>query len=358
MLVRKWTGTSAPDRHFVWDQGHLTLELNATAAQKVAEYAYLPGTDRPAALLTGSTMRTVHQDIQGNLIGLLFQNGSVFRYQLFGDPWGYGAGWNGGQAMPDTMRLQFQGLMGDGAPANLFYARARWYDPLTKRFMSPDPLGVFGGVNLYAFAGSDPLNRRDAFGLRECYEGETQHADSPTYIHGCQSAPIPDYLRSGFSPHPSDRGGRPWATAGPVGNSGSAMEQAFLGVGQRLAPVQPIMEAYAGLTFSILPIGMASLAPRVAVLGNYPSYLIVADRLGARAFSVPNVVWKAAPGFVRFLNRAVVGGLGRAGYRFKVVFNEPGVIWSEELVGSGLIMERGLLEAIGFQRVGSWIIPR
>ena len=48
--------------------------------------------------------------------------------------------------LPDTMRLRWQGLFFDGGIANLYYARARWYSPNLKRFLSPDPLGVAAGV--------------------------------------------------------------------------------------------------------------------------------------------------------------------------------------------------------------------
>jgi uncharacterized protein RhaS with RHS repeats len=46
----------------------------------------------------------------------------------------------------------------------LVYARARWYDPGTGSFLSPDPLGYRDSSNLYAFAGGDPVNRRDPTG--------------------------------------------------------------------------------------------------------------------------------------------------------------------------------------------------
>jgi RHS repeat-associated protein len=35
---------------------------------------------------------------------------------------------------------------------NLFYNRFRYYDPKVGRYVSPDPLGTFGGLNLYAYA--------------------------------------------------------------------------------------------------------------------------------------------------------------------------------------------------------------
>lgn len=45
------------------------------------------------------------------------------------------------------------------------YARARWYHPQTGTFLSPDPLGYRDSANLYAFAGGDPVNRRDPLGM-------------------------------------------------------------------------------------------------------------------------------------------------------------------------------------------------
>ncbi len=48
----------------------------------------------------------------------------------------------------------------------LYNYKARYYDPAIGRFLQPDPLGYAGGdLNLYAYVGNDPLNKRDPFGL-------------------------------------------------------------------------------------------------------------------------------------------------------------------------------------------------
>jgi RHS repeat-associated protein len=49
--------------------------------------------------------------------------------------------------------------------SGLQYARNRYYDPSTGRFMQEDPLGIGGGLNTYGFAGGDPINYSDPFGL-------------------------------------------------------------------------------------------------------------------------------------------------------------------------------------------------
>ncbi len=42
----------------------------------------------------------------------------------------------------------------------------RWYDPTLARFISRDPLGFIGGLNLYRFAQNNPLKYSDSFGLQ------------------------------------------------------------------------------------------------------------------------------------------------------------------------------------------------
>jgi uncharacterized protein RhaS with RHS repeats len=47
----------------------------------------------------------------------------------------------------------------------VFYHRARYYDPQARRFISEDPIGLNGGINLYAYVGNNPINMVDPFGL-------------------------------------------------------------------------------------------------------------------------------------------------------------------------------------------------
>jgi uncharacterized protein RhaS with RHS repeats len=52
---------------------------------------------------------------------------------------------------------------------DLYYMRARWYEPRTGRFLSEDPVGLEGGINPYVYAGNDPINAADPTG-RELVE--------------------------------------------------------------------------------------------------------------------------------------------------------------------------------------------
>jgi uncharacterized protein RhaS with RHS repeats len=44
--------------------------------------------------------------------------------------------------------------------------RARYYDPEVGRFISKDPIGLLGGLNMYAYVQNNPINRIDPLGLQ------------------------------------------------------------------------------------------------------------------------------------------------------------------------------------------------
>ncbi len=46
--------------------------------------------------------------------------------------------------------------------------RNRWYEVHSGRFLSEDPIGLGGGINVYAFAGGNPVSGRDPSGLTPC----------------------------------------------------------------------------------------------------------------------------------------------------------------------------------------------
>lgn len=59
--------------------------------------------------------------------------------------------------------------------SGLYYYRHRYYDPGLGRFVSRDPLGIWGDVsnlgNGENYAGNDPVNRVDPLGQRSCSTG-------------------------------------------------------------------------------------------------------------------------------------------------------------------------------------------
>jgi len=62
-----------------------------------------------------------------------------------------------------TNPVQFTGRENDGN--NLYYYRARYYNPSHGRFLAEDPLEFGGGdLNLYAYVFNNPINFVDPFG--------------------------------------------------------------------------------------------------------------------------------------------------------------------------------------------------
>jgi RHS repeat-associated protein len=66
----------------------------------------------------------------------------------------------------------------------LYYYRARYYDPMEGRFVSKDPIGFDGGINIYNYVGSNPVNYIDPLGLLNPAEGACIGGPNPICIGG------------------------------------------------------------------------------------------------------------------------------------------------------------------------------
>jgi RHS repeat-associated protein len=67
-----------------------------------------------------------------------------------------------------TNNIRFPGQYFD-AETNLHYNWNRYYDPRTGRYLTPDPIGLEGGIDPYVYAENRPVNLVDSEGLDALY---------------------------------------------------------------------------------------------------------------------------------------------------------------------------------------------
>lgn len=122
---------------------------------------YGPGMDNPLASInrqnSGDFRHLFFSDVRGSVVSVTTDAGvasgsSGGRYLAFGS----------GSSHAGTGQPGYNGAQGAGG---LVYMRNRWYDPNTGRFTQQDPIGFAGGINLYAYAGNDPVTYADPYGL-------------------------------------------------------------------------------------------------------------------------------------------------------------------------------------------------
>jgi RHS repeat-associated protein len=116
----------------------------------------------PLALVSGSASVYVNQDALGSILSLTNSSGAISDTFVYGvNGWGSPSHNSGTTAL----NLRFTGRDFDGS-SGLYYFRARWYDSVKGRFISEDPIGFKGGLNLYRYADGNSINWNDPTGLR------------------------------------------------------------------------------------------------------------------------------------------------------------------------------------------------
>jgi len=108
----------------------------------------------------GSQIRYHHYDPTGSTIALSDDSGSITDQYVY-DEFGGLNRKTGNTANPFQFVGQF-GVQSDST--GLYYMRARYYDPKAGRFVSRDPIGFAGGMNLYEYVGNNPVSNVDPSG--------------------------------------------------------------------------------------------------------------------------------------------------------------------------------------------------
>jgi RHS repeat-associated protein len=135
-------------------------------------FAFEPGTFVPLAIVEGDECFSCVTDQIGTPQELLSSGGRL-AWAADYETWGRIERTVGEGARNP---LRFQGQYSDDE-SGLHYNLFRYYDPDTGRYLTPDPSGLTGGFNAYAYP-CDPLNWVDPLGLTSCKGRVQEHVDS------------------------------------------------------------------------------------------------------------------------------------------------------------------------------------
>lgn len=101
-------------------------------------------------------------DANGNVVGVLADDSGAA-----GEAWytydGFGKTFGAGGAYWNKMKFRFSTKYYD-EETGFYYYGYRYYDPVTGRWPSRDPIQEKGGINLYGFVGNDGVNQVDVHG--------------------------------------------------------------------------------------------------------------------------------------------------------------------------------------------------
>ena len=143
--------------YHAYDGIHCVADL-ALDGTLLRSYTWGVGIDNLLAVtLYGDSTNTLYAvtDPLGTVHALVGTNGVPAVTYAY-DSWGNLLSVSGDETLAASLRFAWQGRECSHATA-LYNFRARWYDPASGRWLSKDPIGLEGGLNLYEAFGNNPV---------------------------------------------------------------------------------------------------------------------------------------------------------------------------------------------------------
>jgi RHS repeat-associated protein len=155
---RTYKSSSAGTFNYAYDGAGIVEAVN-TSGNPLARYTQGPVIDEPLAELQGSTTSYYQADGIGSVTSLSNAAGALAQTYTF-DSFGKITNSSGSVTNP----FQYTAREFD-AETGLYYYRARYYDSLSGRFLSEDPIRFYGGSEFYGYVENDPIDSDDQTGL-------------------------------------------------------------------------------------------------------------------------------------------------------------------------------------------------
>ena len=199
---------------FLWQANNLIAESSYQLGgdkrrtdEQYRSFIYEPGSFKPLVQLEGegTDAEVFHYQLDhlGTPLALTRDNGATawqVRYRAYGNVWRE-------EIAEVATPLRFQGQYFD-AETGLHYNRYRYYQPETGRFITPDPIGLAGGLNNYQYA-PNPTGWVDPLGLKNVKENGPNNIDgkaSPSLQGGPEEPPSVGQSKPDFYVGPSGPG--------------------------------------------------------------------------------------------------------------------------------------------------------
>ena len=142
---------------FVYDGAQVVLEIRNTETASILTGL---GIDEVIARYTTAGARVYLADALGSVIAMGKEDQAItttYGYSPYGQT-------NQTTQVGETTANANQYTARENDNTGLYYYRARYYDPVLKRFIAEDPIGLGGGINKWAYVGGDPVSMTDPSG--------------------------------------------------------------------------------------------------------------------------------------------------------------------------------------------------